>query len=299
MAVSETDWLGQRFEENRSHLRSVAYRMLGSFVEADDAVQEAWLKLSRSDSESIDNLRAWLTTVVGRVCLDRLESRSSRREESLDAPELQASAASLEHDDNPESEVLLADSLGHALLIMLGTLQPIERVTFVLHDIFEVPFDDIAVIVKKSSDATRQIASRARRRIRGASVDHKASIVHRQKIVSAFLAAARDGDMDSLLSLLDPDAVIRADSAAVQLGGIREILGAQAVANKFKNRATAAQPAVLDGNAGLVWAPGGQPKVAFCFTIDRDKITCIELIADRESIRQLNVTIPQDPAKQD
>jgi RNA polymerase sigma factor (sigma-70 family) len=289
--VSEGDWLGQRFEENRSHLRSVAYRMLGSFVEADDAVQEAWLKLSCSDAKSIENLRAWLTTVVGRVCLDRLSSRASRREESLDAPELQASAASLEGGVDPEGEILLADSVGHALLVMLDALQPVERVAFVLHDIFDVPFDEIAPIVGKSTDAARQLASRARRRVRGASVDHKANSVHRRRIVTAFLAAARDGDFGTLLSLLDPEAVVRADSVAVQLGASKEIRGADSVADVFKNRATTAQLALVDGSPGLVWAPGGQPKVAFCFTIDHDKITSIELIAERESIRQLNVTI--------
>ena len=282
MTGDEQGWLSERFEEDRGRLAAIAYRMLGSRSEADDAVQEAWLRLSRSDATAIENLRGWLTTVVGRVCLDMLRSRSSRREEPLDTDALEAS-------ENPEQEAVLADSIGLAMLVVLETLNPAERVAFVLHDMFAMPFDEIAPIVGRSEVATRQLASRARRRVQGAGPVSDIDIASRRKIVDAFLAASRGGDFGALLSLLDPDVVLRADDAAVLIGAGREVRGAQEVARTFAGRARVAQPALVDGAPGLVWSSGGRPRVAFAFTITDGRITAIDLIADPQRLEKMDL----------
>ena len=282
MTRDEQGWLSERFEQDRARLAAIAYRMLGSRSEADDAVQEAWLRLSRSDATAIENLGGWLTTVVGRVCLDMLRSRSSRREEPLDTDVYEAS-------ENPEQEAVLADSIGLAMLVVLETLNPAERVAFVLHDMFAMPFDEIAPIVGRSEVATRQLASRARRRVQGADPVSDTDIAGRRKIVDAFLAASRGGDFGALLSLLDPDVVLRADDAAVLIGAGREVCGAQEVARTFAGRARVAQPALVDGAPGLVWSSGGQPRVAFAFTITDGRITAIDLIADPARLEKMDL----------
>ena len=286
--MDEHDWLAERFEENRSHLRSVAFRMLGSVSEADDAVQDAWLRLSRSDTTGVDNLGGWLTTVVGRVCLDMLRSRKSRREEPLEvhAP---TEVMSSEDSTDPEQHVLVADSVGPALLVVLETLTPAERLSFVLHDMFAVPFDEIAPIVGRSPAAARQLASRGRRKIQGTTTVPDADRPRQREVVAAFLAASRGGDFEALLKLLDPDVVLRADGAAVQAGAAGEVLGAPDVAETFSGRATAAQLALVDGAAGAVWAPGGRPRVVFGFTVRRGKIVEIELLADPVRLGQLDL----------
>src|SRR5918996_5423068 len=232
-------------------LRAVAYRMLGSTNEADDAVQEAWLRLSRTDTSGVENLAAWLTTVVGRVCLDMLRTRSSRREEPF-AKHGVESIVDRRGQHDPEQDVLLGDSVGIALLVVLETLAPAERVAFVLHDMFAVPFDEIAVVVDRSPDAARQLASRARRRIQGAGPVPSVDLARRRRIVDAFLAASRKGDFAALLSVLDPEVVARADPAVIQMGAAQEIRGAPAVADTFAGRARAAQPALINGAPGLV-----------------------------------------------
>ena len=229
--MDEHEWLAERFEANRTHLRAVAYRMLGSLSEADDAVQEAWLRLSRSDTSGVENLGGWLTTVVARVCLDMLRSRKSRREEPLDA-HVPEPIVSREDGIDPEHEALLADSVGLALLVVLETLAPAERLAFVLHDMFAVPFDEIAPIVGRSPTAARQLASRARRRVQGAATVPDADLTRQREVVDAFLAASRGGDFDALLAVLDPDVVLRADRAAVPAGASREVRGAAAVAEQ-------------------------------------------------------------------
>jgi RNA polymerase sigma-70 factor (ECF subfamily) len=288
--MHEHDWLAERFEEHRTHLRTVAYRMLGSRSEADDAVQEAWLRLSRSDTSSVENLGGWLTTVVGRVCLDMLRSRKSRGEEPLVA-HVPEPIVSREDGIDPEHEALLADSVGLALLVVLERLAPAERVAFVLHDMFDLPFEEIAPIVGRSPTAARQLASRARRRVQGAATVADADRTRQREVVDAFLAASRRGDFDALLAVLDPDVVLRADRAAVHAGASREVRGAVAVADTFSGRARAAQPALVNGAVGLVWAPGGRPRVVFDFTITRGKIVEINLVADPERLRQLDLAI--------
>jgi RNA polymerase sigma factor (sigma-70 family) len=280
--MAADDVLAERFEANRSHLRAVAYRMLGSLSEADDAVQEAWLRVSRSGTSGVENLGGWLTTVVARVCLDQLRSRKSRREEPLGAQMTDPIA-------NPEHEALLADSVGLALLVVLETLAPAERLAFVLHDMFAVPFDEIAPIVGRSPAAARQLASRARRRVQGApAVPDRAP---GREIVDAFLAASRGGDFDALLALLDPDVVLRADGAAVRIGSVQEVLGAAEVAATFSGRARTAQATLVNGAPGAVWAPGGRPRVVFEFTITRGKIVQIDMLADPERLSRLDLTI--------
>ena len=269
--MTEHEYLAERFETHRAHLKAVAYRMLGSADEADDAVQEAWIRLSRADAGRVDNLAGWLTTVVARVCLDMLRSRKSRREEPL----------SLHHvaGNDPEHEVLLADSVGLAMLVVLETLAPAERVAFVLHDLFGLPFDEIAPIVGRTPSAARQLASRGRRRVRGADAATGDLTLHRE-IVDAFLAASRGGDFEGLLAMLDPDVVVRADEEAVKLGAEREVRGAAAAARTFAGRARAAQPALVNGVPGLLWSHGSSPRVAFAFTIRGGTVTAIELIAN-------------------
>ena len=278
--MTENDWLAERFEDNRSHLTSVAYRMLGSPVEADDAVQETWLRLSRTDTSDVENLRGWLTTTVARVCLDMLRSRRARHAEPLDDHEIA-------HGETPEHDAILADSVGLALLVVLDQLDPAERLAFVLHDMFAVPFEEIAPIVQRSPAAARQLASRARRRVQGAEApDDRA---RQRGLVDAFLAASRDGDFDALLAVLDPDVVVRADAAAAAMGADAEVRGADAVTKTFAGRAKAARPAMVGGEPGLVWAQGGVPRVAFVFTVAGGKIVEIEMVADPERIGSLNV----------
>jgi RNA polymerase sigma factor (sigma-70 family) len=295
--MNEHDWLAERFEEQRGHLRAVAYRMLGSLSEADDAVQEAWLRLSRADTSNVENLGGWLTTVVGRISLDMLRSRSSRREEPLDAqvPERTASRAD---GGDPEQEALLADSVGLALLVVLETLAPAERLAFVLHDMFAVPFDEIAPIVGRSPDAARQLASRARRRVHGVSGREGTDLVpdvelsrHRD-VVDAFLAAARGGDFEALLAVLDPDVVLRTDRAARRPGMPAEIRGAATVAEQaVRGRARAAQPVLVNGAVGVIVAPRGRLLMVLDFTIEDGKIVAIDAIADPERVRQLDLAM--------
>ncbi len=269
--------LADRFEKSRAHLCRVAYRMLGSRSEADDAVQEAWLRLSRAGDDGVDNLDGWLTTVVARVCLDMLRSRKSRREDHVEPANDRADAS------DPERETLLADALGPALLIVLETLDPAERIAFVLHDMFAVPFEDIANIVNRSPAATRQLASRGRRRVQGANPDDTDRSRERD-VVAAFLTAARDGNFAALLAVLDPNVALHADSVAQKLGAPRELLGNDAVAKNFCGRAAAARHAIVDGAVGAAWVPDGKAKVAFDFTIVGDKIVAIELLGDLDSV---------------
>jgi RNA polymerase sigma-70 factor (ECF subfamily) len=284
VTVDEQDVLAQRFEADRPHLRAVAYRVLGSITEAEDAVQEAWLRLQRSDTAAVDNLTGWLTTVVGRVCLDMLRARRSRREESI---ETQVSEPVDVVD--PEHEAVLADSVGLALLVVLDALTPAERLAFVLHDMFAVPFDEIATIVGCSSPAARQLASRARRRVQGSTPDQPTGGNRQREIVDAFLAASRGGEFDALLALLDPDVVVRADAAAVAFGAAAEVVGAHAVAETFSGRARAARLALIDGAAGAVWTQGGKPRVVFAFTVVGAKVVGIEMLADPDRLAALDL----------
>ncbi|HEX5501398.1 MAG TPA: sigma-70 family RNA polymerase sigma factor [Thermomicrobiales bacterium] len=286
-------WLAERFEAERARLRAVAYRLLGSAGEADDAVQEAWLRLSRADTSQVANLGGWLTTVVARVCLDMLRSRRSRREQplALDGEVIPDAA-------DPEREALLAESVGVAMLAVLQRLAPAERVAFVLHDVFGVPFEEIAGIVGRSPVATRQLASRGRRRVRGASADGRAADVARQRdIVEAFFRAARGGDFAALLAVLDPDVALRGDAAALRMGGrtgwltASELQGAQAVAEQFAGGAEAAQLALIDGVPGAVWALRGVPRVVFEFTLRDGKVVEIALVADAARLNRLQVEI--------
>jgi RNA polymerase sigma factor (sigma-70 family) len=302
--MDEHDWLAERFEEQRGHLRAVAYRMLGSLSEADDAVQEAWLRLSRADTSNVENLGGWLTTVVGRVCLDMLRSRTSRREEPLDAhvPERTVSrmgrVGGREDGSDPEHAALLADSVGLALLVVLETLAPPERLAFVLHDMFAVPFDEIAPIVGRSADAARQLASRARRRVHGiggregADLVPAANLTRQRDVVDAFLAAARGGDFEALLAVLDPDVVLRSDPAALPAGAPREIRGAAAVARRaVVGGARAAQPALVNGAVGVIVAPRGRLLMVLDFTIKDGKIVAIDAIADPARLHQLDLAM--------
>jgi RNA polymerase sigma factor (sigma-70 family) len=284
--MDEKNFLAERFEANRPHLRAVAYRMLGSRSEVDDAVQEAWLRLSRSDAGDIENLSGWLTTVVARVCLDMLRSRKSRREEPL-GPHVPEPVARPEN----EQEAELTDSVGTALLVVLETLTPAERLAFVLHDMFAVPFEEIAPIVGRTPAAARQLASRARRRVQGAPSAPDADVARQRKVVDAFLAASRGGDFEALLAVLDPDVVFRADPTAVRMGGLAEIRGAAAVAETFKGRAQAAKPALIDGAVGLAVILGGQLRIALNLTIAGDRIVGIEAVADPERLRQSDLTV--------
>ena len=288
--MSEHDWLAERFEENRPHLRAVAYRMLGSSAEADDAVQETWLRLSRAGAGEVENLGGWLTTIVARVSLNMLRSRTLRREEPMDPPATGQPVAPPNGTD-PEHEAVLADSVGLALLVVLDTLTPAERLAFVLHDMFAVPFEEIAPIVERSPVATRQLASRARRRVQEAGPgDPPGEISRRREVVAAFLAASREGDFDALLTMLDPDIVLRADNAAAQMGADAEAIGPRAVAGIFSGRAKALRPALIDGAPGAVWTYRGETRVVFAFTFAGGTITAIEQIADPERIARFEVT---------
>ena len=289
--MDEHEWLAGRFEEHRTHLRAVAYRMLGSVSEADDAVQETWLRLSRSDTSKVENLGGWLTTVLGRVCLDMLRSRKSRREESLGARVPEPIAGRADGAD-PEQEALLSDSVGLALLVVLETLTPAERLAFVLHDMFAVPFDEIAPIVGRSPDAARQLASRARRRVRGADTSYELDLTRQREVVDAFLAAARDGDFDALVAVLDPDVVLRSDRAALPADAPREVRGAPAVARRaLVGRARAARPALVDGAVGVIVTPRGRLLIVLDFKIRDGKIVEIDAVADPERLNQLDLAL--------
>lgn len=280
--MDDRKFLADRFEADRERLRGVAYRMLGTFGEAEDAVQEAWLRLSRSEPDEIGNLSGWLTTVTARVCLDMLRSRRARREEPI-GPATPEPAA----EGDPEREAALADSVGLALLVVLERLAPAERLAFVLHDLFAVPFDEIAPIVERSPEAARQLASRARRRVQGGEA---APDRERQKaVLSAFLAASRGGDFGALLSVLDPQVVFRADAAAVRLGSLAQVRGADAVAKTFVGRATGAQPALVDDGLGLVVVVGGQLRIVLRFTIEHERVVGVEAIGDPDRLAALTL----------
>jgi RNA polymerase sigma-70 factor, ECF subfamily len=295
--MDEQKFLAERFEANRTHLQRVAYRMLGSLSEADDAVQEAWLRLSRASAGDIENLGGWLTTVVARVCLDMLRSRKARREEPLDAPEdAPGNAPPMRTGEriDPEHEALLADSVGLALLVVLQTLSPAERVAFVLHDMFDRSFDEIASVVGRSPTAARQLASRARRRVQGGAPTPDADRARQREVVDAFLAASRGGDFEALLAVLDPDVVLRSDRAAVHLGGPAEIRGAAAVATNFRGRAQLARPALVDGAVGVIVAPRGRLLLVLVLTITHGKIAAIDVVADPKHLRQLDLAVLND-----
>jgi RNA polymerase sigma factor (sigma-70 family) len=290
--MDDQDRLAKRFEAHRSHLRGVAYRMLGSLSDADDAVQEAWLRLNRSDTAGIENLAGWLTRVVARVCLDMLRSRRSRREEPLG---LQGSEPIVRDTDgsDPEHEALLADSVGLALLVVLDRLAPAERVAFVLHDLFAVPFDEIAPIVERTPTAAKKLASRARHRTQGTATIPDTDRTRHRHLVDAFVAAARGGDLKALLAVLDPDVVRRADRAALPAGPA-ELRGAQAVAEEtrvFSRPARSARPALVNGTVGIVVAPRGKLRLALGLTIKDDRIAEIDVIADPSRLQQLDLAV--------
>ncbi len=294
--MNDQDWLADRFEANRAHLRGVAYRMLGSLTEADDAVQEAWLRLSRTDTSEVDNLRAWLTTVVGRVCLNMLRSRKTRREASLET-HIPDPIVSPEAGIDPEQEALLGDSVGLAMLVVLDALTPAERVAFVLHDVFAVPFDEIAPIVGRTPAATRQLASRARRRVQGAPVPD-VDLAGQWVVVDAFLAAARAGDFERLLAVLDPDVVLRSDGGTTRPGLVSLVHGAEAVASQalsFRRVAQGATRVLVNGiPGGVAWAPDGSPFAVVALTVKGGRVVAIDILADPERLRQLDLAVVTD-----
>lgn len=299
--MDERDWLAKRFEEHRTRLRAVAYRMLGSPSEADDAVQEAWLRLSRSDTSGVHNLGGWLTTVVARVCLNMLRSRKSRREESLEEPlgaRMPDPIVGRADSIDPEQEALLADSVGLALLVVLETLTPAERLAFVLHDTFGMPFGEIASIVDRSPGAARQLASRARRRVRGATAVPDADPARQREVVDAFLAASRSGDFEALLAVLDPNIVLRVDAGGARQGVSRVVRGARAVAGQaltYVRFAPFARPALVNGAAGAVSrAPDGRTFSVMGFTVVDGKIAEIDILADPERLGRLDLSALDD-----
>ena len=291
--MDEQTWMAERFEEHRGHLRAVAYRMLGSASEADDALQEAWLRLSRADASSVENLPGWLTTVVARVCLNMLRSRRRRREDPLE------DHAGEPADVGLEQEALLADSIGPALLVVLDTLAPAERLAFVLHDMFAVPFGEIATILGRSPDATRQLASRARRRVQGTAAEPapQSDLVREREVVGAFLAAARSGDFEGLLAMLDPDVVMRIDSFAARSGAGQEVRGAEAVVNgarRFAAGARFARLALIDGTVGAVLTPGGRMTVAVMIGVRDGRIAALDVIGDPARLAECEVSVLDD-----
>src|SRR5919108_573014 len=293
--MDESDYLADRFEAHRTHLRAVAYRMLGSVSEADDAVQEAWLRLNRSDASGIENLGGWLTTVVGGVSLNILRSRKSRREEPLDAVHVPEPIVDRADGTSPEHEALVADSVGLALLVVLETLSPPERLAFVLHDIFAVPFEEIAPIVDRSPEAARQLASRARRRVRAENTVPDADLDAQREVVDAFLAAARDGDFDRLVAVLDPDVVLRADLGPA---GSREVRGADAVAGQavaYERVGLVIKPALINGAVGVVTTRDGQPFSVGGFTVRHGRIVEMDWLADTARLRELDLAILEEP----
>lgn len=293
--MEKHDWLTERFEDTRHHLQAVAYRMLGSNSEAEDAVQEAWLRLNRSESEKIDNLSGWLTTVVARVCLDMLRARKSGKTESLDEMVYDATD---DGSNDPEADLLVADSVGPALLLVLDTLTPTERIAFVLHDLFDLSFEEIAPIIDRTEAAARQLASRARRRVRGGTTPQKDS-QRQHAVVAAFLAASREGNFDALIQLLHPDITLRADETAIKISTANkakgapafapEITGANNVADTFKGRAAGAQLTLVNGVAGATWGMNGKTVVAFCFAVTDGKITAIDVVMDRKTLDTFDI----------
>jgi RNA polymerase sigma factor (sigma-70 family) len=297
--MDEHDLLAERFEEHRSHLRAVAYRMLGSISEADDAVQETWLRLSRSGTSGVENLGGWMTTIVARVCLNMLRSRTSRREGPLGVHVPDPIVSRVDGID-PEHEALLSDSVGLALLVVLETLSPAERLAFVLHDMFAVPFEEIAPIVGRSPTATRQLASRARRRVQKAAPVPDTDLARQREVVDAFLAASRAGDFDALLAVLDPDVVRRADISVVRAGFSREVRGARAVAEQALTfsrfaRSARTRPALVNGVVGVVsWSAAGRPFSVMGFTVRHGKIVEIDILADPARLSQLDLALLDD-----
>ncbi|MCC3373864.1 sigma-70 family RNA polymerase sigma factor [Cohnella sp. REN36] len=287
--MDERNWLAEQFESHRAHLQGVAYRMLGSLSEADDAVQESWLRLSRSDQDQIDNLGGWLTTVVSRVCLDMLRSRKSRREDPMTSPEAQR-FMDRASGGNPEQEAILADSVGLALLVVLGNLNPVERIAFVLHDIFAVPFTEIAPIIGRSEMAVRQLASRARRRVQGTEeTARRTDLVAQKALVDAFLAAARNGDFESIIEVLDPEVVLRS-GRTVSEGNAAEIRGARDVAKMLMfGRARAARPALVNGEVGILVAPRGHLLLVLALSFAEGKIVGIEQVDDPARLAKLDL----------
>ncbi|MEO8609076.1 MAG: sigma-70 family RNA polymerase sigma factor [Chloroflexota bacterium] len=293
--MDENRWLVDQFEANRANLQAMAYRMLGSLNEAEDAVQESWLRLHRADTSGVEDLSRWLTTVIARVCLDKLRSRKSRRENPLDA-DADTSQELASHDDqvDPEHEALLADSVGLALLVVLETLAPAERLAFVLHDLFAMSFEEIAPLVGRTSTAARKLASRARRRVHGVDMVRAVDISRQRTVVEAFLAASRTGNIEALLAILDPDVVVRADSAALPPGAATEVRGAAAVLKQalhFAERTRFAQLALVNGTVGAVVAPRGHLFLVATVEVKDAKIVAIEIIADPERLRQLDLAI--------
>jgi RNA polymerase sigma-70 factor, ECF subfamily len=285
--MPEPTWQTEQFERHRPHLQAVAYRMLGSMSEAQDAVQEAWLRLNRSDTDALGNMGGWLTTVVGRVCLDMLRARQARRED-YEGSWLPEPIVSIEPDGDPEREAILADSVGLALLVVLENLTPAERLAFVLHDMFEVPFDELAPILGRTPAATRKLASRARRRVRGLAPAPDPDILRQREVVDAFLAASRAGDFEALVAVLDPDVVFRIDSGGTGPLARAPITGAPAVAQQLLARgsrfAPHARPAIVNGTAGLIVAPGRRLRAVVSFTIVAGRIAAIDLITDAEKL---------------
>jgi len=294
--MGDDEFLAERFEEHRAHLRAVAYKMLGSLSEAEDAVQESWLRLSRTDTREVENLRAWLTTVVARVSLNVLRSRRTRREEPLDV-RVPDPVVSRDDGTQPEHEALLADSVGLALLVVLETLAPAERLAFVLHDMFGVPFDEIAGMVDRSPAAARQLASRARRRVQGAAPVPDTDLAGQRRVVDAFFAAARDGDFDALVAVLDPDVVSRSDGGTLRPGATGVVRGAREVAARaltFARLSPFVRPALVNGAAGAVVAPRGEPFSVMGFTVVGGRIVEIDAITDPERLRELDLAVLDD-----
>lgn len=294
--MDKENWLTHGFEESRSHLNAVAFRMLGSAAEAEDAVQEAWIRLSRSDATAIDNVRGWLTTVVARICLDMLRARKAKREEALDLHDLSRIE---DHGAMPDDGLHLADTVGPALLAVLDLLSPAERIAFVLHDLFDIPFRDIAPIIDRNEMATRQLASRARRRVRGSEPPGE-DTERQQAMVAAFMAASREGNFDALIRLLHPDVELRADETAIRITTANKgkgapqfahrLTGATTVAETFKGKALGAELAIIDGFTGMTWAPpGGKPVFAWCFTLDGECITAIDVVMDPTTLREMDI----------
>jgi RNA polymerase sigma-70 factor (ECF subfamily) len=286
--MDEQEILARRFEEHRDRLQQVALRMLGSSAEAEDAVQEAWVRLERAANTEIESLGAWLTTVVARVCLDALRSRAARREESLEGQEPERGEGR-RHERTPEDDLLLADAVGTAMMIVLETLAPAERVAFVLHDMFDLSFDEIAPIVGRTPVATRQLASRARRRVQGSPPVPPADRDRHQQVIEAFIAASRGGDLGALVAVLAPDVVVRGDAAAVKLGGALEVHGAETAAKLFAGRARAARPGLIDGDLGVIVAPNGKLLLILGITFDGDRISEIEVVADKATLAELEL----------
>jgi RNA polymerase sigma-70 factor (ECF subfamily) len=293
MTIDDQDWIAERFEANRAHLRGVAFRMLGSLTEADDALQEAWIRLSRTDASRVDNLQAWLTTVVGRVCLNMLRSRRTRREESLEIhlPDL---VLSPQEGIDPEQEALLGESVGLAMLVVLDSLTPAERVAFVLHDVFAVPFDEIAPIIDRTPTATRQLASRARRRVQGAPMPD-VDLDGQWAVVDAFLAASRAGDFERLLAVLDPEVVLRSDGGAARPALTLMVRGARAVAERamvFRRLVERWTRILVNGiPGGVVWAPDGSPYAVVAITVRGGRIVALDFLTDPDRLGQLDLTV--------